>query len=409
MFDVAVIGGGIMGAPTARILSEQGFSVALIAQPEPVDTRSHEGPFGAHYDVSRLTWLLHLDPVETELSERAQADMERTHDLFGGILSSPGYLFASAPGRDEGRLAIAAADPGITLLDAAGLAKAYPILSFPPDVLGFGEAGPSGIMNPRALVAAEQQTAIDAGAELISTDALRVEIGGSVNVHLSDGSRVEARKAVVATGAFSNRPGLLPRPLALKLKQETVLLAELDNQEATRLAAYPTLVYQPDVREISDVYSAPPIRYPDGKTYLKWGCNTLGDLWADGYDDIARWYRSGRSDDHIGHIRPHFESVIPGIRANSWTTQRCVITYTAHGKPYIDELVSGRLYVAVGGNGHSAKWSPALGALAAQLVAGEGWSDSLPPDPFRVVFADEVQDDPSSWEIRDLWSDRVGT
>ena len=75
MFDVAVIGGGIMGAPAARFLAEAGMRVAVVASPEPDDPAVHDGPFGAHYDVSRLTWLSHSDPVETDLSVRSQAAM----------------------------------------------------------------------------------------------------------------------------------------------------------------------------------------------------------------------------------------------------------------------------------------------------------------------------------------------
>lgn len=402
MFDVAVIGGGIMGAPTARILSERGFRVALIASPEPEDVSRHQGPFGAHYDVSRLTWLLHRDPIDTQLSVRSQQAMEDIDRRVGGILDAPGYLFATAPGRDEGAMELAAETPGIEIFDAAGLAHAYPMLHFPPDVVGFGESGLSGVMNPRALVAAEQRMAVEAGARLIPLEAVNVEPGAPVSVTLSDARTVTATKVVVAAGAFANRPGLLPRPLALRLKQETVLLAELDEDEAARLSDYPTMIYQPDVAEITEVYSVPPTRHPDQKIYLKWGCNTLGDRWVEEFDDIAAWYRAGDSDSLIGMIRPHVERVIPGIRALSWTTRRCVIAYTAHGKPYIDEVVPDQVYVAVGGNGHSAKWSYALGELAAGLVATGRWTGTLPRDPFRVRYLDEV----ATWDSRDLWSER---
>ena len=402
MFDVAVIGGGIMGAPTARILSEQGFRVALIASREPEDPAHHRGPFGAHYDVSRLTWLLHSDPLETGLSLRSQRALQVLERRFGGILSAPGYLYAAAPGRDEGSLEAARRNPDIDLLDAGGLARQYPLLRFPDNVVGFGEAGPSGVMNPRAVVAAEQRLAVEAGAQVIAIDAVGVEVGTEVTVGLSDGRSVRARKAVVAAGGFSNRPGLLPRPVALRLKQETVLLAELDEAEARRLAEHPTLIYQADLSEIGDIYSTPPARYPDGRTYLKWGCNTIADRWIEKYEDIGKWYRRGNSDSQIDLIRPHVERVIPGLRASSWVTQRCVIAYTAHGKPYIDELVADRLYVAVGGNGHSAKWSFALGELAAALVTTGEWGGALPRGPFRVRYMDEVK----SWHSRELWRER---
>ena len=55
----------------------------------------------------------------------------------------------------------------------------------------------------------------------------------------------------------------------------------------------------------------------------------------------------------------------------------------------------------MGGNGHSAKWSPALGGLAAGLVEG-AWDDTMPRHAFEVVF----EGDETTWEGRDLWSER---
>ena len=73
MFDVVVIGGGLIGASATRHLCKAGLSVAVIAPPEPDRPISHRGPFGAYYDVSRSSRTLYVDPVELELSRSAQA------------------------------------------------------------------------------------------------------------------------------------------------------------------------------------------------------------------------------------------------------------------------------------------------------------------------------------------------
>lgn len=59
-------------------------------------------------------------------------------------------------------------------------------------------------------------------------------------------------------------------------------------------------------------------------------------------------------------------------------THRCVITRTAHKRPYIDEIEPGRLYVAVGGNGQGAKAADEVG----RLVAGGQQAG----DEFAAVF-----------------------
>ncbi len=99
MFDVVVVGGGIIGASATRHLAQSGASVAVIAPPEPANPQKpHTGPFGAFHDVSRLSRKLYLGEVETELSRRteaAQPIIERFSDTQ--VFSGPAHLFVSRP------------------------------------------------------------------------------------------------------------------------------------------------------------------------------------------------------------------------------------------------------------------------------------------------------------------------
>jgi glycine/D-amino acid oxidase-like deaminating enzyme len=74
--------------------------------------------------------------------------------------------------------------------------------------------------------------------------------------------------------------------------------------------------------------------------------------------------------------------LFPGLTAESWRTHGCVITRTAHKRPYFVEVVPGRGYVAVGGNGQGAKAADEVGRLAAGLVV-EGMG---PGDQFSAVY-----------------------
>ncbi len=85
-------------------------------------------------------------------------------------------------------------------------------------------------------------------------------------------------------------------------------------------------------------------------------------------------------------MRAALEGIIPGLRAQSWHTKRCLITYTPHGKPFIDAVVPGQVYVATGGNGSSAKSSDAIGRLAASLAWQDAWQDDeLDAALFKVL------------------------
>lgn len=400
MYDVAVVGGGLIGSPAARILAEQGQRVALIAPPEPPESLVHDGVFGAHYDVSRLAWLHDPDPVEEWLARSAHpamVDLDRRH---GGILSPAEFLFASAPGRDEGMFTFLSGREGLDALDADGLSRRFPDLRFPADVVGYADPAGPGLLDPRRLVAVEQEEARSLGADVVPEIAERVGTGPPFELLLGSGDRLRAQRVLIAAGAFSNRAGLLDRPLALRFKQESVAVAQLDGRQAASLGGLPAMSYNLASDAVAEVYAAPPVRYPDGTWGLKWGANTTADEWVTDIESIKAWYRAG-SEEGGQAIRSELMRHVPGLEPVGWAHHRCVVTYTTHGRPYIGDAGADGVFVAVGGNGRSAKSSTALGRLAAGAVTG-AWPPAAQPGDFAPRFADEA----ISWVGRDLWSER---
>lgn len=219
---------------------------------------------------------------------------------------------------------------------------------------------------------------------------------------------------LLAAGAFSNCYDLLPRPLPLRVKSEIIILAEVGEAEVERLAGMPTVIYEIQSEDkdktrintdehrsilkkirvnprlsvshlLADIYLLPPIRYPNGRFYLKMGCNTAVDQTLSTLEEMRRWMIAGESDRMLAPLQAALQSIIPGLQANSFQTKRCLITYTPHGKPYIDTLQPGRLYVATGGNGASAKSSDSLGRMAAELMHQGLWSFDLDPGLFKIT------------------------
>jgi sarcosine oxidase len=384
MFDVLVIGKGLMGAAAARYLSAFGAETAVLGPDEPQNPQTHDGVFASHYDQGRITRRLSKDLTWATLADRSIAQYRalevrsgiRFYEPTGGLYVGPDdgshayWQNAAAIGQ---RFGVAYDE-----LTADELAVRLPKLHFPTGFAGLLEHAPAGYINPRGLIAAQLAVFAQQGGTILRETAVTVTRHPThLTVQTKEGNQYEARKVLVAVGGFSNCFGLLERPLNLRLKTETIILAEVGEEEAARLNDMPTVIYAIDSPDLSGIYLLPPILYPDGRFYLKMGCDTrLDQTLPHDVEAIRRWFINGESDAMLPAMRTALTCIIPGLRAQSWATKRCLITYTPHGKPFIDVMMPGQIYVATGGNGSSAKSSDAIGQLAANLTWHDAWQDA---------------------------------
>jgi sarcosine oxidase len=247
----------------------------------------------------------------------------------------------------------------------------------------------AGYFSPRRYVALAMQSAHSNGAAIASgtVQALHTSATGT-EAELDDGRRLRAEAVIVASGAFAAGSDLLPVPTALRAKSEVYVMAELDDQQAAGLDAMPCINRMIGHPMLSDLYVLPPIRYPDGHTYLKFGANTMIDHWLPNPAAVRAWYDHGDNDGPLPAFREVLTDLLPDVRIRSWHTRRCADAYTAHRHPYIDILEPGRLIVALGGNGRGAQAADAVGYLTAHLALTGQWQSDLPRDAFRHVPAD---------------------
>lgn len=215
---------------------------------------------------------------------------------------------------------------------------------------------------------------------------LRQHSGADIRT-LTAGRRLRAETAIVASGAFAAGSDLLPVPVALRAKSEIYAMAELDDQQAARLSAMPCITRAISHPQLADLYVLPPIRYPDGHAYLKFGANTLTDRWLPDPAAVRDWYDHGEGDGPLPALREALAGLLPDVRIRSWHTRRCADAYTAHRRPYIDILEPGRLIIALGGNGRGAQAADAVGYLVSRLALTRQWPSGLPRDAFRYVPA----------------------
>jgi sarcosine oxidase len=382
--DFLIVGSGMFGSAIARYLAPQ----ARITVVGPAPRTGGSGAYGAHHDEGRIIGDPSRDTVWSELNRRARDGLA---ELDPTLITPCGALTVTPAGRPDGPdLADGIPDRqgrGIRTLSLDTASVMFPMARFGPDetILYQPEAGH---FSPRRYVALALKSARDSGATIAPgvVRALRTSAAGA-EAELDDGSRLRAEAAIVASGAFAAGSDLLPVPVALRAKSEVYAMAELDDQQAAELDAMPCVNRTIDHPELADLYVLPPIRYPDGRTYLKLGANTMVDHWLPDPAAVRAWYDHGNDDGPLPALREALTGLLPGVRVRAWHTRRCADAYTARRHPYIDVLEPGRLTVALGGNGRGAQAADAVGQLAAGLALAGRWPSDLPRDAFRYVPA----------------------
>lgn len=393
-FDVAVIGNGLIGAAATRYLSAAGLRVAGIGPGEPADWRTHQGVFASHYDEGRITRIIDPDPVWARLGKRAIA-------AYGEIEAQSGIKFhyaatclrvspdVTAPGdtflraEQVGR----ELDAALTLeREDEGLNEIFPFLRFPVGSLALWERGGAGYVNPRQLVQAQLTIARQREAAIIAEAVTRLQQrADGVTITTDRGNEYQANKVLLAAGAYSG--WLLDRPLDLRRKAVTVLLAELPPAEASRLRAVPSIIYRLHNHPVlASIYALPPIVYPDGKSYLKIGGTLHTAVYLHSADEVRAWFHSDGNATEVAALREVLLAMVPGLAATRFDSKPCVVTYTAHERPYIAQ-VDEAIYVATGGCGAAAKSSNELGRISALLIEHGRWSYDLPAETFAVHYA----------------------
>lgn len=361
MHRVAVLGKGLFGAATARHLAANDCETVIVGPDEPLSDEPHEGPHGAHYDEARIM-VARGDQAEFDLTVQTisgMIDLERESGI--DFLVHSGAIEVTEPGVGDFRI-----DEAVRIGSGAQFMEPTP---------------PQGYFNPRRYIQAALSVTAKSGGTIVRDTARGLRrIDDRFEVATAGGEHVLADTVVVAAGAWTNR--LLERPVRLRRKQEYVLFCRLKPEIAADLAFRPVMIHGP-VRAVHGVYTLPPLRYPDGEWYIKLGANTRFDQEVPD-SQIDHWYASGDSDVASSDLWEAFRTVFPDIPVVATHTERCVITYTAHGRPYLDELAPG-LFVATGGNGHGASWADGAGKLVADLAMGRPWV-GFDRSAFEVVW-----------------------
>jgi sarcosine oxidase len=399
MFDVAVIGLGMIGSAALRYLSQPdtGLRVVGIGPAEPVDWTTHHGAFASHYDQARITRISDPDSTWATLAQRAISSYGEIEQRSGIHFHDPiGHLRVTTHPDAEDKPFNAAETFGrrvgaqIERLDRAQLSAQFPYLDFPARAEGLYERGGAGWINPRALVAAQLTIAAAQGATVVRAevgDLARESQGFALGTN--SGETLHARRVLISAHGYTNtlvRP-LLQCSLDLVNMAHTSVYAQLAPDQVQRLAAMPSLIWSLAAHPVlQSVYTTPPTTYPDGLVYLKIGGPLFTHPILHTQEAIRDWFRSAGNPSEITALKGALLDLIPDLKVSRWSSKPCMNTYTAHGYPYVDLLDDG-LFVCTGGCGSAAKSSDEIGHLGALLAQHGAWSYDLPSSTFQAVKA----------------------
>ena len=420
MTTVCVIGCGMIGSSAAANLCAKGFNVILIGPEEPCESeRATTKAFAMHHDEGRITRKTDPDSLWGLLAQqsikRYREIEEASHVTF---YHEVGHLVVGpASGEHLQNVQRNAATSGIEVetLNGRQMQERFPWLQVPlpvEETQGVFEQHDAGWISPRNFVAAQVEIAKQHGCRRLVQTAVSVTVrqDGMKHVVLADdGHAYEVDGVVVANGASAgmwpeilDSEGEIQRQLDMTLKTTQVALLEVSEKTLGDLSAMPSLIFKdPDSWMC---YVLPPIRYPDGKIWMKIGgefctpeppaefegCAVIVKKEIRTFEDAAAWYQSrGSPAEHESLVRM-FQLLFPSITVLSSRMDCCVIPYTPSRRPYVEAIRPG-LVVACGCNGFAAKSADALGRLAASFVFDEPATSEFPSAADLNVFRGSVQ------------------
>lgn len=388
-FKYIIVGRGMMGAAAARHLARQTDGVAVIGPDEPENRATHQGVFASHYDEGRITRTIDPDADWARLANRSigrYAEIERDSGIR--FYSEAGCLVVGPKRGGENSYvadviaASAQSSADVQIFDDAELKGRFPFFSFSPSNEGVYEGKGAGHISPRRLVRAQSLLAEKAGAAVIKDIAISIrDEAGVAVVTTATGKTYRAEKAMLAAGGFSIAQNLLEAPVDIVVKGRTVTFFEVSEADAQALSGMPSLITE-ELNPLDGIYMLPPIRYPDGKIYIKIGGDP-DDFVLGSSEALKDWFRTDGRSEARDRLVLSMKALVPGLEPLSISTTSCVTSYSPSGYPMIGNTASSRIAVMAGCDGTSAKSSDEIGRLGAEFlfrggIKGEGYTTDFP-------------------------------
>ena len=379
-YKYIVIGRGIMGSAGAFHLASSISGVALIGPSEAMGDKDSTVPKSSHNDVGRITRMLDPDPFWGSVARRS-IGRYREHEQESGVrfFNQCGFLWMDNDPTRVNEMANLAADEAIETarLTSACVREKFSFLSADGVSAALYQNRESGSINPRAYVQAMASRAQTAGAKQIDSMVIGIKpTSQGVTLETAGNSCLSCEKILITTGAYGAVDHLIDRKLPLKARKTGVILIAVPRQTVeSRFINMPCIISRPPPSR-PNTYLLPPLKYPDGRYYLKIGIAAQGPP-VESTDELNQWLLNGRDHDISTVLLSELNTIIPNLNLSKWKYMPCATSHTPDARPIIDIIGGGRIGLLLGGNGFSAKSGDALGELGASLMLGSTWPKTI--------------------------------
>jgi len=205
MYDIAIIGAGVIGAAIARQLSKYELSIIVLDKENDASagtSKANSGIVHAGYDPKENTLMAKLNAVGNAmfdaLCEELSVPFKRNGSLVVAFDSEQLKQVAKLKQRGEKN-----GIPGLSLLSGEELLEKEPALN--PDAKGALFAETAGITDPMLLTISLMENAVMNGAEYLFNFEIRsIEKADNSYRIISDNKSIAAKYVINAAGVFSD-------------------------------------------------------------------------------------------------------------------------------------------------------------------------------------------------------------
>ncbi|XP_046361539.2 peroxisomal sarcosine oxidase-like isoform X1 [Haliotis rufescens] len=358
VYDVIVIGSGVMGSSTAYSLAKKGKKTLILEQFPVLHSR------GSSHGLSRITRLAYgVQHYTDKMVDAFKMLAELERETGTELLINCGTL-SIGPENDEFlrdvEKALTNVGAAVDVLTHEQLRRRYPMLSYPHNYVGLLDHK-GGLLKADCILRALQTVFRQRGGEIRDCEPVTaIHPGSTVTVTTSKGT-YRAASVVVAVGSWADK---MLRPLGLslpvKIQRVTVCYCKELHPGSHSAQQLPCFIEHSGSPPY-DIWGLPSYEYPG---YAKIALHTGPEISPDTRDQPdGKWV----TDRVTAYVKEHF----PGLESTPSITEQCIYTMTPDEDFIIDyHPQHHNIIVAAGFSGHGFKLAPVVGEAVSDMATG---------------------------------------